>query len=94
MKAAKLTWGKRLLQLGCLLRVEHAKGVEVLGAADLELHHVPAPLYLHRSGVFPSRREKEILDLMSLLRLQIANAISIRQTCVETRATEKRESEL
>jgi hypothetical protein len=68
---AVITWGERLLQLVCLLSVEYAEGVQVLGAADLELDNILAPLDLHWSGILPPRGEKEILDLVDLLRLQI-----------------------
>ena len=65
-----LTWGKGLLQLVCLLSIEDAEGVQVLGAAHLELDNILAPLDLHRPGILPPRGEKEVLDLMDLLRLQ------------------------
>jgi len=64
------TWGKRLLQLDCLLSIEDAEGVQVLGAAHLEFDNILAPLDLHRPGILPPRGEKEVLDLMDLLRLQ------------------------
>lgn len=63
------TWRKRLLQLVSLLRVKHTKSIEVLGAANLELHHIFASLDLDRTGILPSCCKKEILDLMNLLRL-------------------------
>jgi hypothetical protein len=44
---AVLTWGKRLLQLVCLLSIEDAERVQVLGAAHLELDNILAPLDLH-----------------------------------------------
>jgi hypothetical protein len=44
---AVITWGERLLQLVCLLSIEYAEGVQVLGAADLELDNILAPLDLH-----------------------------------------------
>lgn len=78
---AVLTWGKRLLQLVCLLSIEDTEGVQVLGAAHLELDNILAPLDLHRTGILPPRSEKEVLDLMDLLRLQIEFiSQSIRQS--------------
>jgi hypothetical protein len=68
---AVITWGERLLQLVCLLSIEYAEGVQVLGAADLELDNILAPLDLHWSGILPPRGEKKILDLVYLFRLQI-----------------------
>lgn len=62
------TWGQGLLQLVGLLRVKHTKCVEVLGATNLELHHILAPLNLDGSCILPSCGEKEVLDLMDLLR--------------------------
>ena len=44
---AVLTWGKRLLQLVCLLSIKDAECVQVLGAANLELDNILAPLDLH-----------------------------------------------
>ena len=49
---------------------EDAKGIQVLGAAHLEFDNILAPLDLHRPGILPPRGEKEVLDLMDLLRLQ------------------------
>jgi hypothetical protein len=66
----ELTWWERLLQLVCLLSIKDAEGVQVLGAAHLELDNILAPLDLHRTGILPPRSEKEVLDLMDLLRLQ------------------------
>jgi hypothetical protein len=63
------TRGEGLLQLVSLLGVIHAQRVEVLGATDLELDGVLAPLDPHRAGILPPRSEKEILDLVDLLRL-------------------------
>jgi hypothetical protein len=68
---AVLTWGKRLLQLVCLLSIEDAERVQVLGAAHLELDNILAPLDLHWAGILPPRGEEEVLNLMDLLRLQI-----------------------
>jgi hypothetical protein len=65
-----LTWGQRLLQLVGLLGVEDAEGVQVPRATDLELDSVFAPLDPHGAGVLPPRGEKEVLDLMDLLRLE------------------------
>ena len=59
-----------MLQLVCLLSIEDAEGVQVLGAVHLELDNILAPLDLHRMGNIPPRGEKEVLDLMDLLRLQ------------------------
>lgn len=62
------TWRKRLLQLVSLLCIKDAKCVEVLGATDLELNHILAPLDLHGACIFSPRSEKEVLDLVNLLR--------------------------
>jgi len=62
--------GKRLLQLVGLLSIKDAEGVQVLEAAHLELDNILAPLDLHRMGNLPTRAEKEVLDLVDLLRLQ------------------------
>lgn len=78
-----LTWRKRLLQLISLLRVKHAQRVKVLGAADLELNHILAPLNLHRTCIFPSCCEKEIFDLVNLLRLHKQN-LNTAITCKGT----------
>jgi hypothetical protein len=44
-----LTWGKRLIQLVCLLSIKDTEGmgIQVLGAAHLELDNILAPLDLH-----------------------------------------------
>jgi len=62
--------GKRLLQLVGLLSIKDAEGVQVLEAAHLELDNILTPLDLHRMGNLPTRTEKEVLDLVDLLRLQ------------------------
>ena len=62
------TWWKRLLQLVSLLGIEDTKSVEILGAANLELHNILASLDLHGTRIFPSGSQKEILYLMNLLR--------------------------
>jgi hypothetical protein len=59
-----------LLQLVGLLSIEDTEGVQVLGAAHLELDNILAPLDLHGTSILPPRSEKEVLDLMDLLRLQ------------------------
>jgi len=41
------TWRERLLELVGLVGVVDAEGVEVLGAAHLELDNILAPLDLH-----------------------------------------------
>lgn len=66
------TWWERLLKFLGLLRVKHTKCVKVLGAPNLELHHILASLDFHRTCILPSRSKKEVLDLMNLLRLKIA----------------------
>ena len=65
-----LTWGEGLLQLVSLLRVEDTEGVQVLGAAHLELHNIFAPLDFHRASILPYSSKEEVLDLMDLLRLK------------------------
>ena len=59
-----------MLQLVCLLSIEDAEGVQVLGAAHLELDNILAPLDLHRMGDLPPRGEKEVLNLVHMLWLQ------------------------
>jgi hypothetical protein len=66
----ELTWWERLLQLVCLLSIKDAEGVQVLGAAHLELDNILAPLDLHGTGILPPCSEEEVLDLVDLLRLQ------------------------
>lgn len=66
-----LAWRERLLQLVCFFRVKYTKCVEVLGTSDFELDDVFALLYLHRTCIFSSGCEKEILNFMYLLRLLI-----------------------
>lgn len=46
-----------------------AEGVEVPGAAHLELDGVLGPLDPHRPRVLPPCRQQEVLDLVDLLRL-------------------------
>ena len=65
------TWRERLLQLVGLLSIGHTKCVQVLGAADFELDNIFALLDFYRACIFPSGSEKEVLDLMNLLRLCI-----------------------
>ncbi len=60
-----------MLQLVSLLRVKHTQCVQVLGATDLELDNILALLDFHRACILSSRGEKEILNLMDLLRLCI-----------------------
>ena len=59
-----------MLRLVGLLSIKDAEGVQVLEAAHLELDNILAPLDLHRMGNLPTRVEKEVLDLVDLLRLQ------------------------
>ena len=59
-----------MLQLVGLLSIKDAEGVQVLEAAHLELDNILTPLDLHRMGNLPTRTEKEVLDLVDLLRLQ------------------------
>lgn len=58
-----------MLQFISFLWVKHTECVEVLGASNLELNHVSAPLDLHRPRILPSGSEKEVLNLVNLLRL-------------------------
>ena len=60
-----------MLQLVSLLLVKDAKGVEVLGATDLELHNSFALLDSHRPRILPSCGDNEIFDLVDLLRLWV-----------------------
>ena len=59
-----------MLQLVRLLSIEDAEGVQVLEAAHLELDNILASLDLHRMGNLPPRGEKEVLNLVHMLRLQ------------------------
>ena len=59
-----------MLRLVGLLSIKDAEGVQVLEAAHLELDNILAPRDLHRMGNLPTRAEKEVLDLVDLLRLQ------------------------
>ena len=59
-----------MLQLVGLLSIEDAEGVQVLGAVHLELDNILAPLDLHRMGNIPPHGEKEVLNLVHMLRLQ------------------------
>ena len=43
-----------MLQLVRLLSIEDAEGVQVLGAAHLELNNILAPLDLYRTGILSS----------------------------------------
>ena len=49
---------------------EDAKGIQVLGAAHLELDNILTPLDLHRMGNLPPRSQKKVLNLADLHRLQ------------------------
>jgi hypothetical protein len=60
-------WQQRLLQLVRLGSIDDGEGVQVPGAADLELDDIFAP---HGPCILPPRGEKEVLDLMDLLRLE------------------------
>jgi hypothetical protein len=68
-----LTWGQRLLQLVSLVGVLHTQGVQVPAAADLELCDSACLLDLHGLGILPTGCQKEVLDLVNLLRLRDAN---------------------
>ena len=59
-----------MLQLVCLLGVEDTEGVQVLGAAHLELDNIFASLDFHSACILPPSSKEEVLDLMDLLRLQ------------------------
>ena len=59
-----------MLRLVGLLSIKDAEGVQVLEAAHLELDNILAPRDLHRMGNLPTHAEKEVLDLVDLLRLQ------------------------
>jgi hypothetical protein len=63
------TWRKWLLQFVGFLNVKHTECVKVLGTSDLELNHILAPLDSHWPRILPSSSEKEILNLVDLLRL-------------------------
>ena len=65
----QLTRGQGLLELVGLVGVRDAEGVEVLGAADLELGHVARLLDLDGPGILPPGGKEEVLDLVDLLRL-------------------------
>ena len=58
-----------MLQLIGFLRVKDTKRVQVLGASNLKLNDIPAPLDFHRPRILPPRRQKKILNLVDLLRL-------------------------
>ena len=60
-----------MLQLISLLRVKHTECVEIPGATNLELHNIFAPLDFHGTCILPSGSQKEVLDLVDLLRLRI-----------------------
>ena len=72
-KDYKRTWRKRLLKLVGFLLVKDAESVEVLRASDLELNNVFASLDLHGSSIFPPCCQKEVLNLVNLLRLHTFN---------------------
>ena len=59
-----------MLQLVSLLKVRHTECVKVLGAANLEFDHILVLLDLDSPGILPSGCQKEILDLVDLLRLK------------------------
>ena len=64
---------------------EDAKGIQVLGAAHLELDNILAPLDLHRMGNLPTRAEKEVLDLVNLLQLQSDLFHKTIRQCIDIR---------
>ena len=73
------TGRKRLLQLIGFLRVKDTKRVQVLGASNLKLNDIPAPLDFHRPRILPPRRQKKILNLVDLLRhcgLRVVSGVS------------------
>lgn len=72
LRAHGLTRRQRLLQLLGLVGVGDAQGVQVPRAADLELGHIAALLYLDGAGILPPGGEEELLDLLNLLGLQRA----------------------
>lgn len=39
--------------------------VQILGASNLELNHIPTPVDFHRPHILPPRRKKEILRTLS-----------------------------
>ena len=57
-----------MLQLIGLLKVKNTEGIQVLGATNLELDHISAPLDFHRTRILPTGCEEEVLNLMNLLR--------------------------
>jgi len=61
---------KRLLQFICLVRVFHAQGVQISGAADLELGDITSLLNLHRSSVLTTSSQEKLLDFLDSLWLQ------------------------
>lgn len=76
------TWRERLLELVGLVGVVDAEGVEVLGAAHLELDGVLGTLDPHRPRVLPPRRQQEVLDLVDLLRLPRKQKRNTKQSAV------------
>lgn len=65
-----------MLKLVSLVTVLDDEGVEVLGAANLELERtVLLLLDCYAAGILAARGHQEILDFMHLLRLQIGNAV-------------------
>jgi hypothetical protein len=56
------TWWQRLLELFCLLLVEHNEGVEISGAADLELGVVLVLLYLDGAGILTAGLDEKVFD--------------------------------
>lgn len=66
------TWWKGLRELVCLLRIGYREGVEVLGAADLELDNSLALLDLYGSGILSASLLQEVANVTDLLRLRRA----------------------
>ena len=58
-----------MLQFIGFLRIKDTKRVQILGASNLKLNDIPAPLDFHRPRILPPCRQKEILNLVDLLRL-------------------------
>lgn len=62
------SWWQRLTELLGLFTVLNDQGVEVTGAANLELGAVLVLLDLDRLGVLSAGGQKKVLDLLDFLR--------------------------